>query len=66
MYAFEALRLGFGVQNYKKICNIFVINIEKVFIFSNFFLRDYFFVHRNTLANGGDLPYFTDKKTSKV
>ena len=66
MYAFEALPLGFGVQNYKKICNIFVINIEKVLIFSNFFLEEYFFVHRNSLVNGGDLPYFTDKKTSKV
>ena len=66
MYAFEALRLGFGVQNYKKICNIFVINIEKVLIFSNFFLRDYFFVHRNSLPKGGDLPYFIDKNTSKV
>ena len=66
MYASEALPLGFGVQNYKKICNIFVINIEKVLFFSNFFLEEYLFEYGNSLVNGGDLPCFTDKKTSKV
>ena len=49
-------------KNLQYLCNKY----RKSFVFSNFFLEEYFFEYRNSLVNGGDLPCFTDKKTSKV